>query len=159
MSEHKIDPRVVLFCERLAQLDPGERARLKRSAGKRLAEATDVLGLFYRVLPRSVPQGQEELYFLAATLYPRAEDGGKSDLGASLHQARQAANSKGLDRRIEILLDADETQLPFRLRQAVHFLASNRVRVSWPYLLDDLLDWSHPKRFVQERWARSYFAD
>jgi CRISPR system Cascade subunit CasB len=56
------------------------------------------------------------------------------------------------------LLDADEGQLAYRLRQAVHLLQANRIRVNWLQLLEDLLYWTHPNRFVQRRWAQSYFA-
>jgi CRISPR system Cascade subunit CasB len=157
MSEREPNPKVAAFFQRLERLDAGGRARLKRRAGQPLAEGLDVLGLFYSLLPPGVPVLQEELYFLVATLYPLAESGGKGDLGATLYQARQPNNAKGMDRRVEILLDADETQLPFRLRQAIRLLQSNRVRVNWPGLLEDLLYWTHPERRVQKRWARSYF--
>jgi CRISPR system Cascade subunit CasB len=70
---------------------------------------------------------------------------------------RDPKNPKGLDRRVEILLDSDLTQLPFRLRQAVHYLSSKRVAVNWQQLLQDLLRWSHASRIVQKSWARSYF--
>ena len=106
-----------------------------------------------------MPRYQEEEYFLAATLYPLADEGGTGNFGASLRQARQASNAPGVDRRMEILLDADESQLPFRLRQATRFLASNEVRVNWTQLLNDLLYWTHMDRFVQKNWARSYFAE
>ncbi len=159
MSDYQPNPKVTAFFERLDRLDPGGRARLKRSAGKSLAESRDALGLFYSVLPFGVPQAQEEIYFLAATLYPMADGGGKGDLGAALRRARQAKNMRGLDRRVEILLDADETQLGFRLRQAIQLLHSNRVRVDWSRLLDDMLWWNRPERRVQRRWARSYFAE
>lgn len=147
------------FVAQLAQLDAGERARLKRNAGNRLAEARDAsLGLFYRILPPVVPRYQEETYFLLATLYPLAESGGKGNLGDALRRAQNSANAPGLDRRVEILLDADEAQLPFRLRQAIRFLYSHRILVNWPRLLQDLLYWTHPDRFVQQQWARAYFA-
>ncbi|MBN1977395.1 MAG: type I-E CRISPR-associated protein Cse2/CasB [Anaerolineae bacterium] len=159
MSEPTNPPQVQLFMDRLSQLEPGERARLKRNAGHPLAEAGKVLGLFYRLLPLGVSEREYETYFLAATLYPMAEGGGAGNLGASLRRAQSKANKKGLDRRVEILLDADRAQLPFRLRQAIHFLQSNRVKVNWPLLLSDLLWWSAPGRNVQQRWARSYFAE
>ena len=146
------------FVARLAALDPGDRARLKRNAGKTLAEARDVLALFYRLLPPGVAAGQEEAYFLVATLYPLASSGTRGDLGASLHRARTTFNGKGLDRRVEYLLDADASQLAFRLRRSIHFLASSRVGVNWTLLLSDLLAWNHPERFVQHKWARSYFS-
>jgi CRISPR type I-E-associated protein CasB/Cse2 len=160
MSDRAYRPQTIAFCDRLGNLDAGDRARLKRSAGKPLAEARDnALGLFYRLLPRGVPERHEETYFLVATLYPLVEGGGQGNLGHALWRARQAQRSNpGLDRRVEVLLDADETQLPFRLRQALHYLQSNRVRVNWPELLEDLLDWNRPGRYVQIRWARAYFA-
>ena len=159
MTERESNPQVNLFIERLHRLDAGERARLKRNAGRTLAECRDVLGLFYHLLPPDVLPYQQETYFLAATLYPLVVGGGQGDLGAALRRARQSANARGLDRRLEVLLDSDESQLPFRLRQAVHFLQSNRVRVNWPLLVDDLLHWNAPGRGVQKRWARSYFTD
>ncbi len=159
MNEREPRDVVAVFCNRLQALEPSERARLKRNAGKTLAEASQgALGLFYRLLPPAVPPFQEETYFLVATLYHLADDGGAGDLGSALRRARREANRKGLDRRVETLLDADETQLAFRLRQVAHYLQSQRVQVNWALVLDDLLQWTHPQRYVQQRWARSYFA-
>lgn len=158
MNDRQPDPRIATFIARLESLDPGGRARLKRDAGGLLCEARE-LGFFYSLLPPDVSEYQEEMYFLLATLFPLAGSGSGGDLGTSLLRAKQKKNSKGLDRRVQFLLDADETQLPFRLRQAVHFLQSNRVTVNWYRLLEDLLNWKHPERFVQRRWARSYFAE
>jgi len=159
MSEPNFDPRVTEFCERLERLNAGERARLKRNAGRTLAESRNVLGLFFRILPRNVPRyQQEETYFLVATLFPLVESGDEGSLGHALYRARDKKYAQGLDRRVEILLDADREQLPFRLRQAIRFLYSKRVPVNWPRLLQDLLAWDRPKRYVQENWARAYFA-
>lgn len=157
-SNNHARSEVEAFCERLQALDAGARARLKRSAGQSLGEARGVLGLFYRLLPPQVGPARARQFFLLATLFPLAEGGGSGDLGSSLRQARVTQTAPGLDRRVEILLDADEAQLPFRLRQALRFLASKQVRVNWPRLLEDLLSWNHPNRIVQQRWARSYFA-
>ena len=162
MNEPNVDPRIAEFCKRLEQLDAGERARLKRNAGRTLAESHDALGLFFRLLrslnvPRYEPV--EETYFLVATLFPWAESREEGNLGHALRLARDEKYAQGLDRRVEVLLDANREQLPFRLRQAVRFLDSQRVGVNWPQLLKDLLAWDHPKRYVQENWARTYFAN
>jgi CRISPR system Cascade subunit CasB len=157
MSEHVVRPQVAEFCRRLAELEAGDQARLKRNAGNSLSEAASALGLFYRLLPPGVPAGQEETYFAVATLYPLADGDGAGDLGAALHRARNSANGKGLDRRLEALLDADETQMGFRLRQSIHYLQSQRVRVDWPRLLEDLLQWNRADRKIQRQWAHSYF--
>jgi CRISPR system Cascade subunit CasB len=156
MSEREPDSRVTTFLTRLEKLDAGDRARLKRDAGRALSEAQS-LAVFYRLLI-GLPVKQEETYFLIATLYPLADAGGSGNLGAALHRARDPKTHKGLDRRVEILLDADSTQLPFRLRQAIRFLKSNRIRVNWQQLLEDLLKWNSPYRTVQKEWARTYFA-
>jgi CRISPR system Cascade subunit CasB len=152
------NPQVGLFFQRLDRLDAGGRARLKRSAGQPLAAARrEALGLFYSLLPPGVPEWQHETYFLAATLYPLADGGGSGDLGATLRRARSSRNAKGIDRRVMALLDADESQLAYRLRRAIFFLQSNRVRIHWQALLQDLLAWNAPSRYVQRRWAQSYF--
>lgn len=152
------DTRVYTFIERLEKLDVGAKARLKRNAGLSLAEARDVLGLFYRLLPAAVPGYQQERYFMIATLYPLADGGRHRNLGATLRAARLPMNGAGLDRRVEALLDADTEQLRFRLRQAIRFAQSNRVPVNWPQLLRDVLRWDHPDRFVQRQWAEAYFS-
>jgi CRISPR system Cascade subunit CasB len=160
MPDETYPDRITAFIKNLSRLDAADRARLKRNAGKALAEAEDVLALFYRLLPYGTPPYQEEAYFLVATLYPLVPSGPAGNLGAALGQVRKRAPkfSKGIDRRIEALIDADESQLAFRLRQAVHFLASNRAGLDWACLLNDLLHWNHPDRFVQKEWARSYFS-
>lgn len=152
------DPRIAEFVERLGALDAGERARFKRNAGNSIAESRNVIGLFYRVLPPGVPPYKERWYFLLATLYPLAEPADTGNLGRALSLARNPENRDGLDRRVEILLDADEVQFPFRLRQAIRFLYSQGVGVDWEQLLQDLLRWTHPERFIQQQWARAYFS-
>ncbi|MHB1295321.1 MAG: type I-E CRISPR-associated protein Cse2/CasB [Anaerolineae bacterium] len=158
MTERELPAPVSAFCERLVALDAGARARFRRCAGRSLAEAGEALGLFYSLLPSGVKPYQEGTFFLVATLSALADGGGVGDLGMLLARARTPKNAKGLDRRIATILDADESQLPFRLRQAVRYLRSSRVAVDWPLLLNDLLYWQHPDRFVQKQWARSYYA-
>ena len=156
MTKTISDTRITEFCQNLARLDAGEKARLKRNAGRTLAESRRVMGLFFnKLLPYGLSKRQEKVYFLIATLYPlNPAEKGSSSLGAALRRAR---DSESLDRRMEILLDADAAHLPFRLRQMVKFLYSQRVPIHWPLLLRHLLAWNSEKRWVQECWARDYF--
>jgi len=158
MPNREPDPKVEKFLQNLSALDAGGKARLKRDAGKPLAEAKS-LGLFYRLLPYGLSAAQEEIFFLLATLYTLADGGGKGNFGASLHSARDPdpKKNKGLNRRVEVLLDSDAAQLPFRLRQAVRLLKSKPVAVNWQQLLEDLLRWKSVNRTVQKQWARAYF--
>ena len=154
----ELDERIEKFMDSLGKLDAGGRAQLKRNAGKRLTEAQHI-GTFYRVLPYGTPRYQEEIFFLVATLYPLADGGAQGNFGASLRRARDGQNDNGLNRRIEVLLDADQTQLPFRLRQAVRLLYSKRVNIDWPQLTRDLFFWNGEERRVQQAWARAYFVE
>jgi CRISPR type I-E-associated protein CasB/Cse2 len=58
-----------------------------------------------------------------------------------------------------ILLDADSSQLRFRLRQAVKYLKAQQTAVDFPQLLYDLLWWGNEEHSVQRRWARAYFTE
>jgi CRISPR type I-E-associated protein CasB/Cse2 len=154
----KPNAHVAEFVSKLNALDAGQKARLKRDAGKDLSEARS-LGLFYRLLPFGAPTEKESAYFLAATLFPLADAGQSGCLGDALRRARDPdpKKNKGLDRRIEILLDSDASQLAFRLRQAVRFLKSNRIPINWQELTEDVLNWNSQYRTVQKKWARAYF--
>jgi CRISPR system Cascade subunit CasB len=155
----EIDPRILGFVAALGDLGPGDRARLRRNAGRPLSESRDgAMDLFYRIRPAKTPEFQEDTYFLLATLYPLATHGGQGNLGQSLRAARGTDNSAGLDRRMAALLDADTEQLRYRIGQAVRYLASQDVPVNWSRLLDDLLRWNHASRYIQRQWARSYYS-
>lgn len=167
------------FIIALSKLDDGERARFKRNAGQTLNDSRDVMGLFYNKLLRDLPVNKwdEETYFLVATLYPfdkrrkqKAETQTESDqavedsirkhppsFGHSLRSVRSEANGSGLDRRVERLLDADESQLHFYLRREVQFVTNEGGHIDWVHLLKDLLQWGHADRYVQRNWARDYF--
>lgn len=150
--------RVHAFTRSLGNLNAGERARLKRNAGLTLSESRDVLGLFYRLLPPDVQPYEFKGYFLVATLFPLGIVSGKvRNFGATLRLTRLSMSGSALDRRVEVLLEADGEQLPFRLRQSVRLAQSHRVGVNWPRLLVDVLAWDAPSRFVQQRWAEAYF--
>ena len=146
------------FVDALGKLHPGDKARLRRHAGKTLSESVDVLGVFYRLLPHGVPDRQHDRFFLVATLFPLADAGKQGNFGTTLSHMRTSSNAAGLDRRIAALLDADERQLPFRLRQLVRLAHANRVGVNWPQLLSDLRRWGWEDRPVQRAWAMAYFA-
>lgn len=175
------------FIKALADLDDGDRAKLKRNAGNTPAEARNALGLFYSKLLRYIPvqPAEEDDYFLIATLYPFEREGRGNkkqakakkaasapaeteaeetkaaprprNFGATLHTIRTASNQEGLDRRFERLLDADRTQLPFLLRREIQVASNEGGRINWAQLLQDVLKWDNPNRFVQRNWARDYF--
>ncbi|MFZ5824075.1 MAG: type I-E CRISPR-associated protein Cse2/CasB [Bacillota bacterium] len=153
------------FLANLKELDRGALAVLRRSAGLRIAEARSAMGLFYRMLPPVRP-GDEEIYFLVATLFPLNDQEFTGDFGATMRAVKRALDRDSIDRRMAILLDSEFErgsrsggELPYRLRQAVQLAAGARVGVDWARLLEDLLQWNREGRPVQKRWARSYFQE
>lgn len=137
-------------------------ARLRRCAGRSVAECPEVFQLFYRLLPYPVrgDDEKEELYFMVATLFalnPRSSTA--RDFGATMSAVAgsRGGGREGVDRRMAVLLDAPLDDLPFRLRQVVALAASTDIGINWRSLLSDLLWWGHSARRVQRRWARSYF--
>lgn len=158
------------FVNRLMELQEreatGELAILRRNAGLSLAESRGALGIFYRLLPVNTGY-TEEIYFLVATLYPHNTKSIEGEnLGGALAKLKAIDGSEALDRRVAILLDSGfergsnrlrPGELGFRLRQTIKLLASKEIGVDWQCLLQDLLRWDHPDRWVQKQWARAYF--
>jgi CRISPR system Cascade subunit CasB len=160
------------FISRLESLSDAERSLLRRNAGLSLAESRNALGLFYRLLPRGANARRlEEQYFLVATLYcvhrPEKLPQGTvatGSFGATLYRMnseyrmRTGADNAGLERRFTALLDADDEQLRFRMRQMVRLANSSRAGIDWETMLADILNWHQPDRRVQKKWARDFFA-
>ena len=138
-------------------------ARLRRALGRRgvepiaFREVGEYLG--------GVPDDQRDAYLLVAALF--ALHAAKSEspwriatdasFGTSCKQARDGSGS--MDLRFAALLDARREDLPYRLRQVIALCAAKKrsVGVRYERLLRDLLDWSHPSRSVQRRWAADYW--
>src|SRR6266508_4260087 len=136
---------------RRASSSPGTVARLKRGAGKNLSDP-DLRGEtateFYRLLPRNVPSRAMDACFLVSTLFPltKRDSPRFGNIGASLRFCRNKANAPGLDRRVEALLDADEAQLPYRLRRVVQYAAGRDTPapINWARLVQDVAAWHWP---------------
>src|SRR5699024_5537003 len=88
--------------------------------------------------------------------HSRAERSYK-DLGAAARALQAATGSESVEARFLALLDADAEQLPHRLRQMISLMNSQGVAPAWSQLRKDLNWWRTEERWVQQRWARSYY--
>jgi CRISPR system Cascade subunit CasB len=157
---------VKLFVNNLEALPTGDRAILKRNAGNTLSEARGgATAVFYKILPFGIHPKEEELWFIAATLrftnryiINTPEVSQSRDFGRTMHMAK---SSDSFDIRVRGLLDCSisngERALAHRLRQMVKLADSKNVPIDWEVFILDLLSWDHPNRWVQKKWARSYF--
>ena len=66
--------------------------------------------------------------------------------------------SKNIENRFLALLDADTDELQWRLRRITSQLAAADIAINWPSLLDDLRNWSNPRRRVQVDWASQFWS-
>jgi CRISPR system Cascade subunit CasB len=166
-----------VFFARLGDLGRGDLAILRRNAGRTVGESRNALSLFYRVLPPPlVGKWDEEVYFLAATLFALNQTSRLGDFGSTMRavdrlRGGSPADAEGregpIDRRMRILLDSEFErvagqpgggELAYRLRQCMKLAASEGVGIDGPLLLRHLRSWGHPNRWVQKQWARSYFS-
>jgi CRISPR system Cascade subunit CasB len=69
--------------------------------------------------------------------------------------AKERSKPTSTEKRFITLLDADEDQLPHRLRQMVALLGEQPI--DFDALLNDLLYWYRDDKHVQTTWARDFY--
>lgn len=151
------------FIERLRTLAKGDRgalATLRRS----LAFDPGTWPAAFRYVEPFL--GQDEVLpdrrraaYLAAGLFAMHPDHAEGvSLGRAFGNLARKRQSGSIESRFLALLSADETELPNRLRQAVSLLKSDGLALDWALLRKQLGNWNAPARFVQQAWARDYYA-
>ena len=140
----------------------GSLAELRRSLSRAPGQDPAALRLVLPLIP-GVSEHEEWRYLLVAGLValdPADQSGTSGDgpsLGSAFEELARSASEEATERRLIRLLDADQIELPHHLRQSVRQL--NSAGVSWDAvrLLSDLRNWTHPDRFIQRAWARSFW--
>lgn len=161
--------KIEKFIDKLENLSSGDRAVLKRNAGNPLTETRGgAMAVFYRVLPYGINPSEEELWFIVATSrflnrykLEATEEKSTKDFGWTLSEVNKAYKSDSFDMRVRGLLDCrwneGDGALAHRLRQMVKLADGKGIPIDWKCLLNDLLYWEHPEKWIQKKWARSYF--
>ena len=156
------------FFERLDQLGTGGRAALRRSAGTMLREADgQALSAFYRCLPSVVEERDAAKWFAVACLRCCWDAGGTE--GKALEQViseliRRADLSESSRHRVELLLDTrwdNDGYLLTKLARLIKLVRqkSDREKLDFSSLLDDLLRWNYESQSVQRKWVRAIFGN
>lgn len=156
---HQNPHRFIHYLQKLADgQDRGALASLRRGLGQPPSTVADM----YRYVEPFLGEDaryKESAYYLVAALFafhPKSTDEG--NMGTHLAKTRTESGEDALERRFTALLAAHLDDLPDYLRQAVSFLKSkNEEPINWNELLRDLQNWGHEDRFVQKKWARSFW--
>lgn len=150
----------------LKDLSSGERAALKRCAGKCLREAdAGALQAFFTVYEGRIPSFAQERYFAVACLaclWKEEERVAPRPLPYCLQIVNRNRDSEGMDHRFRALLDTawndEEGFLITKLTRLVKQVKAAGLGISpdFEQLLTDLLAWNHDSRYVQRRWMEQY---
>jgi len=165
--------------EFVARLDAlvrqGERARLaalRRLLAPPARWGPNEYAAGIPLLPAGLRPSETKRWLLVAGLYAlwhQGEGVPSTSRGANfgesmrvLAKERESSHgpelSKAVKRRFSVLLASEDERLAHYLRQSVGQLASAGVEVDFVRLLDDLRHWEHPERYVQRKWAASFWA-
>jgi CRISPR system Cascade subunit CasB len=96
-------------------------------------------------------------YAIAALFALHPMRGGRGSLGTAFSRLRKESDS--IEKRFQMLLACNDSELFRHLFQTVSLLESKAVPVDWDRLLRDLLfnDWDAPDRTLQRRWAHDFY--
>lgn len=134
--------------------DRGALANLRSGLGKEPGEMARVHMHVVPYLPEE--RWNDRWYYITATLFgsfPKQQSG--RSLGAAFRPLR--AKSDSMEARFVALLNAHPDDLADHLRHTISLLKANEQPIDWFQLLDDLLQWNHPERHVQLKWARDFY--
>lgn len=159
----------IAWLEDMSMRDTKVRAVLRRSLAFDPGTHIPAFAYVEPFLKGEAEGWRRQMHYLVAGLWAAHWREGRTESKAKLAIAighYDAERRKGLslkdkdkptstERRFITLLDADEDQLPHRLRQMVALL--NEQPVDFQALLDDLLYWNHPDKKVQNAWARAFY--
>jgi CRISPR system Cascade subunit CasB len=138
--------------------DTGAKADLKRALS---GEERHLRNTYALVLPYlGDVEWQQDVWILVAALsayYPQDIRPEQRDFGFSCRNIDPSNDSGGADRRFRALLDTSLTDIRSPLTNLVRQMKSKGVRVDYPQLLVDLLQWEHSNQYIQDRWARTFW--
>ena len=155
------------FIERIEKLGSGELARLRRGCGER----DPVEGRCPWLIAFIHGVASQPAAFLVASLLAQYSTVNihaghhrmEGDFGLTWKRAIAGNGSDSIKRRFHILLDAEyepgsgDGDMPYRLRQMVRYAAGKGIGVDWPLLLEHVRGWNSPKKWVQKKWASTFF--
>lgn len=154
----KSEGGLIGYLRRLANdKDRATLAHLRRGLGRRPGDAMEMYPYVGKFSGESTNRSHERAVFLTAALFAYYPDAPQNagDLGSSVKQIAETSDS--IERRFVALLDADAEDLHYYLRQMIGLLRANSIPVNWEQLFKDIRNWSHDDRFVQRKWARSFW--
>jgi CRISPR system Cascade subunit CasB len=99
------------------------------------------------------------MYYLVGGLWAlhwrEGRNGDPAPIGKACAAHQVASQSASTEARFVALLDADQGQLSYRLRQMIALLGDQSL--DFEALLKGLLYWNDDQKRTQNRWARDFY--
>lgn len=149
------------FVDYLQSLATAPKARRALQRGTRGSPGQELAMVRYvgPWITKNTSVWQEYVYYTIASLFAlHPVSCGDGNLGDHLRVFvfLKPGMETSTERRLEKLFAAREPHTA--LVPLVKLLKTNKVPVDWDRLLRDLLAWTHPSKYVQKRWAASFWA-
>ena len=156
---------LIRFLENLVKgQNTGRLAGLRRGVNKPPGIVPEAYSQVVPFFDENSSRRQEAVLYHTAALFAlwhqgrdRLPGNPHKDMGKSLQYYKVLTNSESVENRFLALLKSRPETLPHHLRHCVGLLKTKDVPIAWRRLLRDLLLWSHPDRFVQRAWSRSFW--
>jgi CRISPR system Cascade subunit CasB len=151
--------RLIENLQTLAARDSAVVATLRRSLSFDPGTFPAVYPMLEPFMAGASERARGHAYLVAGlwALAARRSSGPSVPLSEAVRRVARQTGSSSVESRFTAVLDADEDELPWRLRQIVSLTTASGIALDWSQLLKDLLGWDHPDRYVQRRWAREYW--
>lgn len=159
-DEPKDESGLIGYLKDLAvRQDRAALAHLRRGLGRRPGESMEMYPYVGRFITEKTNTAHDRAVFLTAALFADYSDARPNigDLGSSVKELTKKTESESIERRFVALLDADAEYLPYYLRQMIGLLRANDIPVNWNELFKDIRSWASESRYVQKKWARSFW--
>ncbi|MFH1620292.1 MAG: type I-E CRISPR-associated protein Cse2/CasB [bacterium] len=148
----------IAWLEKLNEEGRKAKAVLRRSLAFELGAYVPAYPYVEPFLKGEENQWKREMYYLVAGLWAahwrEGRPGAPQSIGAA---CAKITNSASTERRFITLLDADEEQLAYRLRQMMALLKEQPI--NYESLLTGLLYWNDDRKRTQNAWARDFYRD
>lgn len=150
---------VIAWLEGLNEKDSRVRAVLRRSLAFDPGAFPPAYPYVEPFLKDETNSWRREMHYLVAGLWAahwrEGRTGQPMPLGKACAVYQTATGSMSTERRFITLLDADQDQLPHRLRQMVALLKEQAV--DFEALLKGLMWWNDDQKRTQNTWARDFY--
>lgn len=147
------------WLEKLSEQDTKVRAVLRRSLAFDPGAYVPTYPYVEPFLKGDDNQWRRVVFYLVAGLWAAHWREGARGVPMSLGRAcaayQAASGSTSTERRFITLLDADQDQVPHRLRQLIALLKDQEL--DFDDLLQKLLYWNHDQNRSQTDWAREFY--